>query len=571
MAKKKRKTISALEELQRLLGLESKPLERWLTTRKSHAIKHLQGTESLVEPVFSTCAELLPLIQTDPESISCILESPLKSNWTTFLDKLITLDDLKMLTTLLFKTLAQEFLSNEKAFKPFWTTAYQALSEKLWLPTETGLADLAMTSSRALSTRQVERLPCLRQRKTNLQSRNLQMTSYPLSTSSAAGKWEKENTKNPVKFKTLAVKVQLTLEQKQLYKEHAGCFRYVHNKALEQVKKHGKKKDWQELRNMLVTGDTKLNSNTAEDHKIRIQEQFAVRSAINLNVFQERNLLMRKVHADGGLMESEKEILCDYIKEQGPVCLQYRSNGFLEYMNEINVWIQDGNSRKERQQEIISSYKDLKKQDLKTVCSSKNPNVSDWELGFHKEMRTNAVKKVCASYKTAEANFKAGNIKSYDISYMTSKDPKSCIELDSTQLSVKNKNIHLPSFKGHPTLKVSKKMSKKLNGVQIVSNCDFVHQKNSYWILIPVAVEMPPLDLDNPTYCGVDPGVVKIATTFGKTGFIEYTHNRELLKRYNQKITLLKTKLSVRKKQINKVENRLHRPTSLGADQISVR
>jgi len=355
------------------------------------------------------------------------------------------------------------------------------------------------------------------------------------------------------------------LEQKQLYKEHAGCFRYVHNKALEQVKKHGKKKDWQELRNMLVTGDTKLNSNTAEDHKIRIQEQFAVRSAINLNVFQERNLLMRKVHADGGLMESEKEILCDYIKEQGPVCLQYRSNGFLEYMNEINVWIQDGNSRKERQQEIISSYKDLKKQDLKTVCSSKNPNVSDWELGFHKEMRTNAVKKVCASYKTAEANFKAGNIKSYDISYMTSKDPKSCIELGSTQLSVKNKNIHLPSFKGHPTLKVSKKMSKKLNGVQIVSNCDFVHQKNSYWILIPVAVEMPPLDLDNPTYCGVDPGVVKIATTFGKTGFIEYTHNRELLKRYNQKITLLKTRLSVRKKQINKVEkkkidytNRLH-------------
>jgi transposase len=142
---------------------------------------------------------------------------------------------------------------------------------------------------------------------------------------------------------------------------------------------------------------------------------------------------------------------------------------------------------------------------------------------------------------------------------MTSKDPRKCMELASAQLSIKNKNIHLPSFKGHPTLKVSKNMSKKLNGIRISKNCDFVCQKNSYWILIPVAIKLPKLDVKKPRYCGVDPGIVKIATTFGNSGITEYTHNRELLRRYNLRLNLLKAKRTsgrVRKKQLNKVEKK---------------
>jgi transposase len=67
------------------------------------------------------------------------------------------------------------------------------------------------------------------------------------------------------------------------------------------------------------------------------------------------------------------------------------------------------------------------------------------------------------------------------------------------------------------------------------------------------------LDIEKPRYCGVDPGVVKIATTFGNDGITEYTHNRELLQRYNLKLTFLKTKRTpgrVSKKQLNKVEKK---------------
>jgi IS605 OrfB family transposase len=314
---------------------------------------------------------------------------------------------------------------------------------------------------------------------------------------------------------------------------------------------------------MLVTANTKLNSSTSRDHKIRISNQYIILKEILKNINQEKNLLMKKIHMDD-LMETEKELLCDYLKTPETYYLHHGSRKFSAYIDEITSWKHDAKSRISDHEEIISNYKIIEKQDLKTTTLSRNTAVSEWEMEFHKDLRTNAVKKVCNSYKTAGANLKAGNIKSYNIDYMKSKDPRKCMELSAAQLSIKNKNIHLPSFKGHPTLKVSKKMSKKLNNVKISNNCDFVHQKNSYWILIPVAIQIPQLDINDPVYCGVDPGIVKISTTFGKTEAVEYTHNRELLKRYNQKIILLKN-MCIRKKQINKIEkkkidytNRLH-------------
>lgn len=490
----KKKSISVLEKLLPLLELESKPLEKWLTKMKLHAIKHLPDTESLVNQVFDTCVGKLHMIKTSPELIISILESRLKSNWMIFLDKLNTSSDLNTLVILLFKTLVQELISKEKEYKPFWTTAYKELSGKLLSATGTGLADLAMTSSKALSTKQVEKLPCLMSQKINHQNRNLQMTSFPLSISSVVGKWEKENTQKPVKFRSLAVKVQLTRYQKKLYKEQYGCFRYVHNIALERVKKYGEEPNFQNLRNLLVTKDTKMYSNT----------------------------------------------------------YKYYSQCVLNAKEKLKI------KNTPEQQMLIEEEENLMGQAMKTIPERRNPYVSTWERNFHKDMRSNAVNKVCESYKTATANLKAGNIKSFDIGYMNSKNPRKCIELSSSQIDIKNKNIHIPSFKGQPTLKVSKRMSKKLNGMQIKNNCDFVCQKNNYWILIPVDIETPQIpDTDKPKYCGVDPGVVKIATTFGNTGITEFTHNRELLKRYNLKLTMLKTKSGrIRKKQINKIEKK---------------
>ena len=72
-------------------------------------------------------------------------------------------------------------------------------------------------------------------------------------------------------YKTIAVKVQLTTKQKQLYKEYSGCFRYVYNKALTRVKDLGEEPNFQDLRNLLVTKDTKMYSNTYKYYSSLLQ------------------------------------------------------------------------------------------------------------------------------------------------------------------------------------------------------------------------------------------------------------------------------------------------------------
>lgn len=553
-----KKSISVLEKLLPLLGLESRPLEKWLTNRQSQATKHLPDIAGFIAQVFRNCADKLQQIQTTPESTSCIPAYQRGNKWTIFLDKLSTSNDLNTMATLLFKTLVQELISNEKDYKPFWNTAYKELSEKLSSPTGTGLADLGMSSSKALSVKQVEKLPCLTLQKTSLQSKNSPTTYSPSSISSAVDRWEKENTKKPIKFKTLAVRVFPTNKQKQMYREAAGCFRYVHNKALERVKRHGDDPNFFNLRNMLVTGDTKLNSQEAQDHAARIQQQVSILGDIRASINAEKVAMGDKVDADLTLQQSEKDTLRQFMINNEPCELDGRSETFLKYMAELTAW----DSKILAQQELIATYKSLKTRELKSVASSKNPNVLDWELKFHKELRANAVNKVCLSYKTAKANFKAGNIKFFSINYMKLRDERQCVELSSCQLSIKNGRFHIPLFKGHSGLRVSVRMVKKLKNLQISNNCDFVRQKNSYWIHIPVPVVEPAMDRPKVIrYCGVDPGIVKIATTFGNSGTTEYTHNRELLKRLNEKIKLLKSRRyrggrGVRKKQISKVEKR---------------
>jgi putative transposase len=280
--------------------------------------------------------------------------------------------------------------------------------------------------------------------------------------------------------------------------------------------------------------------------------------AITFKIQEEEKEFKKRISKDEKLSKDEKKILKNSFKTPVPDTGD-ASAVFLNYITEIITWIHDMLLRKTNQRVLVEEEEALLEKALKPIPSRKNPYVSNWERKFHKDLRSNAVKKVCESYKTAIGNFKAGNIKSFDIKYMASKEPRKCIELTSGQLGIKNKNIHIPSFKGCPTLKVSKKMAKKLNGIQIKNNCDFVCQKNSYWIFIPVEIKIPKLDVEKPRYCGVDPGIVKIATTFGNNGITEYTHNRELLKRYNLKLIFLKTKRTigrVRKKQLNKIEKK---------------
>jgi putative transposase len=146
---------------------------------------------------------------------------------------------------------------------------------------------------------------------------------------------------------------------------------------------------------------------------------------------------------------------------------------------------------------------------------------------------------------------------------MEKTDVRKCFQIDKKQMSMKNGKFHLPCFgKDCSTIKPSRRMIKKLvkMKIEIDHECDFVCQKGQYWILIPIKLNIQnnyPTHLSKGIkYCGIDPGIIKIATTFSNEKSHEYFHNRELLNRLNTKIWFLKN----RRKRLSLEQRKLSEP-----------
>ena len=385
-----------------------------------------------------------------------------------------------ILTQFLFKTLVQELIARD--CRKFWTPAYKELSNKLPLPVKTSVVDSNLT---AVEKETLKKSSCLITSKTNL-THNM---SYELSTSSVSDEWSEDLSKNYPKFKSLKIQVELTPEQKVLFNEYYGVFRYVHNKTLERIKYGGEFWNPKTLRDLLVTTETKKNSNTYKYYTI------------------EKNRLKQKL--DDETDEAKK--------------------------TELNLLLAELNSA------LTEALKDVK--------AVRNPYVLDWETNFPKDVRENAVNKVCNSYQTATANLKSGNIRSFDISFMKKSNNYKTFELSSRQLYVKNADICLPCFKGCPILKVTNNSRKELikNNIVVNHNCDFIYSKGKYWIVIPISIKFERIPnkeqkFSKQKYTAIDLGLVKLATTFNNRVSTEYKHDRELLKRYNDKIRMFKSK-----------------------------
>ena len=511
----KKKTLLTLEKLQNLQELDHKPLEKWLKEKKSNLIKLHRDIESLIEKLFLKCQENLMKIKSEPELISYILEYPLKSNWTIFIDKLNTSDDQNMLVIILFKTLVQESISKENEFKPFWKTVYKELSEKLWLPTKTDFPDLDTILSKASSLKQVEKLPCLTKKTIVFpENKNFLKTYYLSSTSSIVDKWVKENTKNPVKFKTLNVKLNLTSDQKMKFKQYEGCFRSVHNNALYKIRFEGENPNFYDLRNLLVTKKTKLNSSLSIHSKKYLNSQYE-----KIKELKQKILIVK----ENKCLEKELETLEAVVKQEK------------------------------------ADFEEL----IKEIPYTKNFNIPEWQKEFHKDLRASAVKKACDSYTTCLSNLKKNNIDHFDIRFMKKSAKKKSFELSSSQMYLKDGVIRIPGFgAGISSLKTSKRNKERLKKMDnIKNNCDIIFYKREYWIKIPIEVSYTK-EKETSNVCGIDPGICKIASVYSENGFTEYKHNRLLLYKLNQKLQLLKTKRKrknrngVRKKQINKIEKR---------------
>jgi IS605 OrfB family transposase len=304
----------------------------------------------------------------------------------------------------------------------------------------------------------------------------------------------------------------------------------VYNRTLEYIKYKGHPPEFQPLRNILVTADSKMDTSTYKYYNIPI------------------NNLKQKIK-----------------DEEDP-----------DRINILN--------------ELLKQEKRDLTEALRLVKPKQNNLLSKFELDTSKCIRANAVKSVCDAHKSAFSNLKAGHIKFFNMSFKRKKDKKKCIELDSCEVKVENKKIIICSETLHqnlpdsiknslseeetsnlPKFKISNKNKKKYGLLVINHNCDLVYQKNNYYLLIPVPVNTanqqvidPPV---NKTICGGDPGIRTFLTTYNnKNEVFEYKSNRSLMKHLNDKLKFLKQgrtkpvkekqRSGFRKKQMNKLEKK---------------
>jgi transposase len=301
---------------------------------------------------------------------------------------------------------------------------------------------------------------------------------------------------------------------------------YVYNKAVESIYKYKHQPNFINLRDKLVTSNTKkhnteyitISENIKEinNHNKQLKQQLVKFDKTNVKckekpeIIKERNALTKIIEETDELLQKEKITLRTRAKE---------------------------------------------------MSSSNNEGIFEWELETPKEVRAGAVNDVCKAIKTGMSNLKAGNIKHFRLGYRKKKDNHKSILLPKNFLQNKKGVIHIAPrfFKEACKFKMGKNTIKKHKNIEINNDSRICKQHNEYWLIIPVPYKMSPKEKPV-NYCGVDPGVRTFMTTFGNQGCTEYEHNTSLIVLLDKKIRLLKDrrerKTRVTKRRILKVEKK---------------
>lgn len=511
-----KKNLLQSGKLVSLLVSANKHFVLCLIGKKYHAIKHHPDIEDLIEKVWLRCAFLFYLVmkyEKIKKRIIFTLEFPLKNKWTTFLDKLNTsqIQEQNTLHIYLFQTLLQELISKEKDLKPFWTPVYKELSETLLLPAEidsAGSPSILLDSSLKKAEGQS---PCLTINKIKVQNRNCQKTYFQLSTSTVVDKWVGEVTKEKTILKALKIQLKPNKKQINTINEWFHTSNFVYNKTVDQINNHKHKVDFIQLRDLLVTQNTKKNHVEYKDLTT-----------------ESMDLHRRKFQP--GITDEEKnniKVQLDAIKLQ---------------MKEIS----------------------------KSLSFEKNTNITDWERNTPKEVRAGAVSDVCKAYKTAMTNLKNGNISHFRLGFKKKNNPNQSIVISkNSKMVIDGKKVSFHrTFFNKDTIYFKIK-NKNYDNLEINSDCRLAKSKNKYWLIVPVEEQIK--DRKVPVnYCGVDMGIKTFATTFGNNGCLEYKHDyvKIQLEKLNNKIDLLKEtrvrkignqkiiRKRLRKRIFNKYENR---------------
>ena len=501
-----------------------------LTKAKYNALKHLPDKEKLIDKVWKhTVLTLFLLLRFSKTKklIFSIQGCPLKNKWTTLLDKLNSseTETLNTLPMFLLQMLLQELTLKEKASKSFWTLAFLELSENLLLPIETASVDSGMNSLNPLLRKVEGKLPLLTMIPIKLQNKNSQKTYFPLSTSTVVDKWEEEVIPTNL-LKSLKIKLKPSVIQKKILDAWINTSNYVYNKAVESIYIHKCQPNFQNLRDKLVTSNTKKHN----IEYISITENI---KKIN-NDKKQLKLQLIQIDKTNIKLKDNQEI----IKER---------NTIMKTMEEIEA--------------LLEKEKIRLRTRAKEMSSSKNEGIFEWELETPKEVRAGAVNDVCKAIKTGLSNLKAGNIKHFRLGYRKKIENHKSILLPKNFIKNKKGEIYIAPkfFKEACKFKMGKNTIKKHKNIEINNDSRICKQHNEYWLIIPVPYKMSPKKKPI-NYCGVDPGVRTFMTTFGNQGCTEYEHNAYLIDAFDKKIKILKDrrerKTRVTKRRILKVERK---------------
>ena len=290
--------------------------------------------------------------------------------------------------------------------------------------------------------------------------------------------------------------------------EFMDTSRYVYNRTLEHIQKKRHKVNFESLRDLLVTLNTKKGLDEYKAYDAEIENLRDVRKGLTTDQSDERCSIEARI------------------------------------------------------KEIQKQRRDAMKQH----AYSTNPMITEFETRTPKDIRACAVKRCCDAVKTGFANLRNGNIKHFNMTYSKKTEQVQTIELTPKLISIKDGRIRLcPDLltKDECYLDIHKRNRRKIKDLKIVNHVDIVRSTYGYYIHFSIPTEQETRVEPLRVVAGVDLGIRTFATVHshsisdGSTVITEYKHRADLLKTYNKKICLLKArKERTRKKQLTKLDKK---------------
>ena len=170
----------------------------------------------------------------------------------------------------------------------------------------------------------------------------------------------------------------------------------------------------------------------------------------------------------------------------------------------------------------------------KFVTKKNNPDVQDWEVETPKDVRAGGLKDLEVAFKSAFSNLKNGNITKFDIKFRSKKNPFS-LRIPKTAITKMKDTLSIYTTYCKEKIKVSKdKFFKTLKEIEY--DCRLKIENKKWFICIPFEPIMT--KNDNNDVCALDPGIRKFQTIYSEKEVVKITMDKELITRYQQKLSL---------------------------------